>query len=157
MSVRPLQVGSTPVHLPSAYDRFDSTKRNSWLDGLISKIQQGKERPPSPGPSRSPSPLLQPIDDPAVPLDPASPGQDGKDAFLDDQVDQGELMEGDEQDAMGEENSLFDQEMGQVLCDGMIGHDDQVIRNEILHQAMANVLQYPIDDLDVSSCVYSTM
>lgn len=50
-----------PVHRPTAYDRFDSGKRNSWLDNLQAKIQAGIN-PPVAGPSRTPSPF-EPEDD----------------------------------------------------------------------------------------------
>jgi hypothetical protein len=56
MAVRSAQTADR-VHLPTAYDRFDSKKRNSWIDDLLTKIDKGKRRQSSPGPSRSPSPI----------------------------------------------------------------------------------------------------
>ena len=49
-------VGSR-IRPPTAYDRFDSTKRNLWLDALLAKIKHGANPSDSPLASRSPSPL----------------------------------------------------------------------------------------------------
>ena len=49
--------GPASIHLPTAYDRFDSVRRNVWIDDLQRKIRNGLNKEDSPGPSRSPSPL----------------------------------------------------------------------------------------------------
>ncbi|WVF65681.1 hypothetical protein IAT40_000412 [Kwoniella sp. CBS 6097] len=54
-------VGSAPAAVvpfkrPSAYDQFEAS---SWMDQLQAKISKGLNPPDSPGPSRSPSPIIQ--------------------------------------------------------------------------------------------------
>ncbi|WWD21047.1 hypothetical protein CI109_105528 [Kwoniella shandongensis] len=67
--LRPQQgaAGNPVIKQPGAYDLFPPPKVSSWLDDLQSKIQRGLNPPESPGPSRSPSPIIvdekQEIDD----------------------------------------------------------------------------------------------
>jgi hypothetical protein len=49
--------GRAQIHKPTAYDRFDNDKRNSWLDDLQARIEQTINPPVEAGPSRTPSPF----------------------------------------------------------------------------------------------------
>lgn len=56
--------GRAQIHKPTAYDRFDNDKRNSWLDDLQARIEQTINPPVEAGPSRTPSPFEpEPIDE----------------------------------------------------------------------------------------------
>lgn len=49
--------GDGEIRIRKAYEKFDSDARNDWLAQLQQKIRSGINPPPSPGPSRSPSPF----------------------------------------------------------------------------------------------------
>lgn len=156
MSVRSMPTGN-PIRLPSAYDRFDSTKRNSWLDGLVSKIQKGKRRPSEAGPSRSPSPLSESFNDTQaleVPVDitlhrdvfsVAPPvTEEQQDVLVDEDEDEGE-----------EEDRLFEDDMDQIQEDYVNEEDEQgqAVSENVLEQALINAEEHAFQSHAVGSAL----
>ncbi|WVW79205.1 hypothetical protein I302_101171 [Kwoniella bestiolae CBS 10118] len=92
--------GAGPIKQPGPYDLFPRPAVASWLDEIQAKIQKGLNPPDSPGPSRSPSPIIQEPQEEEVQDTIAELHQNGLSS------DQQEV-EYDEEDEFGEE---FDDE-----------------------------------------------
>lgn len=139
---------SQDIHLPKRYDLFD---RNAWLDGLLTKIETGKQRLSTPFPSRSPSPIVEDeVDDPFVGLGQAAAGPDG--LYPSDIGTQNPPL-GIEQDDFGNSHLVHGS-----IAEGDVA--DGILSSDVLEQALNNTGPYlpdPVSSVGLSLLALRTV
>ncbi|ORX39014.1 hypothetical protein BD324DRAFT_649109 [Kockovaella imperatae] len=140
--------GSPAVHMPTAYDRFDNAKRNSWIDDLQRKIRRGLNGPVSPGPSRSPSPLIGLDNTGRDVLDGENPNQDLQ---KDEDGDDGQTLQvqvnGVHDDEAVLEDVLSPEVGDEALLDGLDPDAEDGDESQE-DQLMSDGLEEDIDELE---------
>ena len=149
---------ASKMHMPSPFERLDT---GPWLDGLLEKIARGRERPPSPSPTRSPSldrqdDVFGHVDESAnisqAHDDMEAAGQDHK--FEDDLFGE-EGNDEEEEEERGDDELLAGHYQAEHIDTAAAGS----LPSSVLENALRNTEQYSLyeDEVEKASAVLSML